>query len=66
VVDAVGAGDGFASVLILGLIRNWPVQQTLDRAQAFASAIVGQRGATARDPGFYAPFLDDWRLGVRG
>lgn len=66
VVDAVGAGDGFASVLILGLIRGWPVQQTLDRAQAFASAIVGQRGATVRDPGFYAPFLNDWRLGGGG
>lgn len=62
VVDAVGAGDGFASVLILGLIRHWPVQQTLDRAQAFASAIVGQRGATVRDRGFYAPFLSDWGL----
>jgi len=63
VVDAVGAGDGFASVLILGLIRSWPLGQTLERAQAFASAIVGQRGATVRDRGFYAPFLSEWGLG---
>jgi len=62
VVDAVGAGDGFASVLILGLIRRWPLQQTLDRAQSFASAIVGRRGATVRDPAFYHPFLADWGL----
>ena len=62
VVDAVGAGDGFASVLILGLMRRWPLQQTLDRAQSFASAIVGQRGATVRDPMFYRPFLSDWGL----
>ncbi len=62
VVDAVGAGDGFASVLILGLMRRWPLPQTLARAQAFASAIVGQRGATTRDPAFYQPFLADWGL----
>lgn len=41
VVDAVGAGDGFASVLILSLLHGWPLQQGLDRAQAFASAMVG-------------------------
>lgn len=62
VVDAVGAGDGFASVLILGLLRRWPLQQTLDRAQAFASAIVGRRGATVREPAFYQPFLLAWGL----
>lgn len=59
-VDAVGAGDGFASVLILGLLRHWPLEQTLQRAQAFASAIVGQRGATSRDPAFYRGFLSEW------
>jgi len=63
VVDAVGAGDGFASVLILGLIHGWPLRQTLDRAQAFASAIVGQRGATVSERGFYAPFFSAWGLG---
>jgi fructokinase len=44
--------------MILGLLRGWPLQTALDRAQAFASAIVGRRGATVRDPGFYAPFTD--------
>jgi fructokinase len=60
VVDAVGAGDGFASVLILGLLRNWPLQQTLARAQDFASAIVGRRGATVADDSFYAEFVRTW------
>ncbi|EIC19713.1 PfkB family carbohydrate kinase [Thiorhodovibrio frisius] len=59
-VDAVGAGDGFASVLILGLLHDWPLQQTLERAQTFASAIVGQRGATSRDPAFYRAFSEQW------
>lgn len=60
VVDTVGAGDALASVTILGLLRNWPLQQTLDRAQAFASAVVGVRGATVRDPAFYAPFMSQF------
>jgi fructokinase len=62
VVDAVGAGDGFAAVLIVGQLRSWSIPDTLTRAQAFASAIVGRRGATVDDPAFYAPFIHDWGL----
>jgi fructokinase len=60
VVDTVGAGDAFAAVVLLGLVRDWPLQQTLQRAQAFASAQVGQRGATVADPAHYRKFIDDW------
>jgi fructokinase len=63
VVDTVGAGDAFTSVLLLGLSRGWPVSLTLERAQEFASAIVGVRGATVADRGFYRPYLNAWRLG---
>jgi fructokinase len=63
VVDTVGAGDAFTSVLLLGLTRGWPLSQTLERAQEFASAIVGVRGATVADPGFYRPFINAWRNG---
>jgi fructokinase len=62
VVDAVGAGDAFAAVLILALARGWPLQQGLDRAQAFASAMVGRQGATVQDTAFYQAFRDDWSL----
>lgn len=61
-VDAVGAGDGFASVLILGLLRAWPLATTLERAQAFASAILGQRGATTQNAAFYQAFTKRWEL----
>ncbi|MET0028048.1 MAG: carbohydrate kinase [Candidatus Thiodiazotropha sp.] len=61
-VDTVGAGDAFTSVLLMGLYQNWPLSQSLERAQTFASAIVGQRGATVRDPGFYRPFLQSWGM----
>lgn len=62
VVDTVGAGDAFASVIILGLVRAWPLDITLQRAQEFASRLVGHRGATVADAAFYRPFITDWNL----
>ena len=62
VVDTVGAGDAFSSVLILGLYKAWPLQDILNRAQQFASAVVEQRGATTQDKGFYNPFIKAWGL----
>ena len=61
-VDTVGAGDALSSVLILGLDLGWPLAQTIERAQTFASAIVGRRGAVVDEPAFYRPFIDAWRL----
>ncbi len=65
VVDAVGAGDAFAAVLILGIAGDWPLAVTLERAQEFASRVVQQRGATAANRDFYLPFVDAWGLGDR-
>ena len=62
VIDTVGAGDAFSSVLLLGLHKAWSLQETLNRAQQFASAVVGQRGATTQDKTFYTPFLKAWNL----
>ena len=36
VVDTVGAGDAFASIIILGLSKNWDMDITISRAQDFA------------------------------
>jgi len=63
VVDAVGAGDAFASVMLLGLLDEWPLDIALERAQRFASAVVGIRGATPTDKGFYTPFVETWSNG---
>ena len=62
VVDTVGAGDAFSSVMILGELLNWSVEDIIQRAQQFASAIVDVRGATIRDIGFYQQFCNDWKL----
>jgi fructokinase len=62
VVDTVGAGDAFTSVLILGLTNEWPLDQTMKRAQEFASLIVGQQGATVHDQTFYQEKVTEWGL----
>lgn len=62
VVDTVGAGDAFSSVVIMGLNNNWPLLITIQRAQDFASAIVGHRGATVSDKRFYQNFMKAWGI----
>ena len=62
VVDTVGAGDAFTSVLLLGLHKHWSLQDIVNRAQEFASAVVGLRGATTQDKNFYKPFSQKWSL----
>jgi fructokinase len=60
-MDTVGAGDGFAAVYILGLLRGWPTTLILSRANAFAAALCGIRGAIPDTADFYKPFIMDWR-----
>ena len=60
IVDTVGAGDGFASVFILGLFKHWTSEQAMLRADHFARAICGIRGAIPKDGAFYKPFLQAW------
>ncbi|WP_172592346.1 PfkB family carbohydrate kinase [Nitrosomonas supralitoralis] len=61
-VDTVGAGDGFASVYLLGHLRRWPVSLTLSRANTFAAALCEIRGAIPDSPDFYKPFIADWKI----
>lgn len=60
VVDTVGAGDAFAAVVLLGLLRGWNWPLALERADAFAGAVVGLRGATTDDRRFYERIQTDW------
>src|SRR3569623_1344559 len=62
VVDTVGAGDGFAAVFMLGMLRGWLETKQLARADAFARALCGLRGAVPASQYFYRPFIRDWRL----
>jgi len=62
VIDTVGAGDAFCSVVLLGLDRGWSLNDTFLRAQQFASGVVGQHGAITQDMNFYSPFIENWGL----
>jgi fructokinase len=62
VVDTVGAGDAFAAVMLLGLLNDWAMPVVLERAQQFAGALVGRRGATVNDREFYQKFSRQWQL----
>lgn len=61
-VDRAGAGDGFAAIFILGVLRGWPLAERLARADAFARALCQIRGAVPAMQDFYTPFIRDWQL----
>lgn len=61
-VDAVGAGDAFASVYLLGILLGWPELQMVQRAQDFASAVIGLQGATTDNRLFYQHFQEQWGI----
>jgi len=63
VVDTVGAGDAFAAVSLLGLLRGWAPATIIGRALAFAADICGIRGATVADPALYRRHLESWGAG---
>jgi len=45
VKDTVGAGDSFLAVLVHGIIKNQPLQETLDKACAMGALVAGSIGA---------------------
>lgn len=59
--DAVGAGDAFASVAIIGLERGWTWPVTLERALAFAAAVCTLQGATTDAAAFYRDATRAWQ-----
>ena len=52
-VDAVGAGDAFASMAILGILRGWTSPEILQYSLDFAAKVCTLRGATTADSRFY-------------
>jgi fructokinase len=60
IVDTVGAGDAFSSVILLGMMQGWSLTETMQRAQAFASRICQQRGATTANIALYKEMLNKW------
>ncbi|MBX3655954.1 MAG: fructokinase [Ramlibacter sp.] len=59
-VDTVGAGDSFAAVVLAGLMRGWPLADTLVRATDFAAHVCEVRGAVPAELQAYADWTRDW------
>jgi len=62
-IDTVGAGDSFASVVILGILQKWDLLDTIKYASEFASKICSVRGALLQDKKLYSDLLQKWRKG---
>jgi fructokinase len=62
-VDAVGAGDALAAVLVAGAVAGWPRSTALGRGTELAAAICGVRGALPESTDFYGPYCVAWGLG---
>jgi fructokinase len=63
VVDTVGAGDGYAAVLIAGLLQGWRPERMLQQATEFAKRICEIEGAIPTDASFYdrLPAMEEQR-----
>jgi fructokinase len=59
-IDTVGAGDGFTAVVLLGMLRGWPLQKTLGHALEFAAHLCEVRGAVLPDNRYYEACLAKW------
>lgn len=49
--DAVGAGDACSAGILVGMLRRWPAQQTVDLANRLGAYVASQPGATPTLPG---------------
>ena len=60
IVDTIGAGDAFSSVVIAGLLLQWRSEVVLPRALEFAAAVCTLPGATCLEKEFYKGFSQSW------
>ncbi|WP_291320807.1 carbohydrate kinase [Desulfonatronospira sp.] len=52
--DAVGAGDSFSAVFLLGLCRGWSWEMILQKAVRVAAQVCSIKGAVPQDRDFYS------------
>lgn len=53
VIDTVGAGDGFAAVLCVGILNGLPLEKVHSLASGFSAKVCGINGALPKDALFY-------------
>ena len=62
-VDTVGAGDAYAAMLAVGIIKGWQPEHMLSMASRFAARICEIRGAIPESPAFYKPIIEMLQTG---
>ncbi len=58
VVDTVGAGDSFSSILCIGYLAGWDIEKINKTASEFASEIVKVEGALPKDESIYNKYRE--------
>lgn len=58
-IDAVGAGDAFSSIVLLGILQDWQPRVMLSKALDFAAQVCTLRGATTDSTDFYKQWYED-------
>ncbi len=61
IIDTVGAGDAYASILCLGYLNNWELQKINELASKFANEIIKVNGALPEDDSVYSRFKEKLR-----
>lgn len=59
-VDTVGAGDAFSTILLLAQVHGWSPRFALTCAVEFAASACEWRGATIKDDTLYKDLLKRW------
>jgi fructokinase len=60
VIDTVGAGDAFASILAIGFLKNWNLEKINKLANDFAAVICGIEGALPEKENIYHKFIREF------
>ena len=56
-IDTVGAGDAYSTIIAIGYLRGWSPERIVSTATDFAGRICQIKGAVPEDASFYTPFL---------
>jgi len=61
-IDAVGAGDGFSAITLVGILQGWDEESILHNALNFAAELCAHQGAIIKDRGIYEINRLSWQV----
>ena len=60
VIDTVGAGDAYATILSIGYLKNWDIKKINRLANQFAADICGVEGAVPINNNIYDKYIREF------